>query len=123
MPFIRIVGCVGLCSTDSRPRCLNKNRVADIGHKVNDCAASTLRRRRFTSEPRVAQRTLGLGQIRNQTPTGFYNGHGLHLGPRADLTMPMSIPNVSMRPIAEILVPQIGRSMLRGKDDVDVNLD
>ena len=63
------------------PSLFNKNRVAEIGHKVNGCAARTLRRRRFTSEPRVAQRTLGLGQISSQTPTGFYNGHGLHLGP------------------------------------------
>jgi hypothetical protein len=27
---------------------------------------------------RVAQRTLGSGQIRKQTPTGFYIRHGVH---------------------------------------------
>ena len=36
------------------------------------------RQRRETAEPSVAQRTLGSGQIRTQTPTGFYNRHGVH---------------------------------------------
>ena len=36
------------------------------------------RQRRETAEPRVAQRTLGSRQIRTQTPTGFYNRHGVH---------------------------------------------
>ena len=36
------------------------------------------RQRRETAEPRVAQRTLGSRQIITQTPTGFYNRHGLH---------------------------------------------